>query len=698
MSILKLRDLSAFGVISDVDPYNIPTNAFSHAVNVRFDDGCIERAVVFRNIDSTGGSATELILTDGTTKLGNATGGGNLAAAFDGTTAQAAAASASLVSSTSIWVGHTLTTPKAIYKAVVYGTNDVGYVTGANPSITITLYGKNGTAPANGTDGTELGSVTFTDTADESGNPRTITVDNPLNETVYDHVFINIVQNGAAATMCVAEMDTYEAVHKDEPRFIVGFDGPSGFEELIIGYKDGSLAQWTVGGTEVDQSISGYTPADSDALFTACKLGGVLYVNRNDREPWDWKPGDTTFEELANWDSTWRANVIRSYNDCLIALNVVKGSDEYPTMVKTSDIATYGSVPGTWDHTDLTASATENILAEMKGDIVEGQSLGGSMILYTQLETWLMQADGSDSIYSYRRLFNDAGAMSCNCAVELEGKHYVFGYKDIWVHDGVGKESIVNSRVRKQIFTNLNFGLSYRCFTQANILLNEIYFCYNDGSAGEDMFGGVDGCNKAAVYNYKNNTWTFLTLPNVYAGTDLVIGNPLAYEDTSATYDELSVSYFNLDETSKRLPVMVGDVEADYSLTASLYGLDLDGDQSLLAFATDTDATLDWELHKDGCDLDELDLELRGYKNIVAIYPQCRLPDDSHTIEFAFGSSDTFGASASFDHDYQTFNNSELYKLDYKDAGRYLSMRARGGATTFKLSGVDFDVEVTGER
>jgi hypothetical protein len=541
MPIIHLRDLAAYGVVSDVDPYNIPTNAFSSALNVRFDDGSVDRGIIYRSIDTT---------------------------------------------------------------------------------------------------------------------------DN------------------------------------DEPRFVVTFTGPSDAEELIIGYKDGTLAQWTVGGSEVDTSISGYTPAESDGLFTACHLGGVLYVNRNDREPWDWKPGDTEFEVLANWDTGWRCNVLRSYNDCLVAFNITEDAASLPTGVRTSEIAEYGEVPTTWDETDPTNNATRNILAEMRGAIVEAQTLQSTMVIYTNLETWIMQADGSDTVYSYRRVFNDQGAMSANCAVELEGKHYVFGYRDIWVHDGVGKESISNSRVRKQVFTNLDYSLSHRCFVRANPVLSEIYFFYHDGAAAPENFFGVEGCNAAAVYNYKNNTWSFITAPNVYSGDSCVIGNPVTYEETTDTYDELSVSYFNLSEASKRVPVIVGDLSDTFGLVAKLYGMDLDGPQSILSFPSDEMATLNWYLEKDGCDLDELDLELRGYKNIVAIYPQARLSDDEQTIEFAFGSADYFGTNPLYT-DYMSYDNSTLSKLDYKSGGRYLSFKLRGvdgGRKTFRLSGMDFDVEITGER
>ena len=55
MSIIPVRDLGSVGVITDTSPYNIPLNGFSKAYNVRFDEGRVRRAPVFRKIkDSLG--------------------------------------------------------------------------------------------------------------------------------------------------------------------------------------------------------------------------------------------------------------------------------------------------------------------------------------------------------------------------------------------------------------------------------------------------------------------------------------------------------------------------------------------------------------------------------------------------------------------------------------------------------------------
>ncbi len=143
------------------------------------------------------------IITGGT-NIGNLTVNGGLAAAFDGVTNQGGGVCAA-VGGTNGYVGKSIS--KRVYGATVYGSNDNGY-DAANPSITITLYGKIGAAPANGTDGTILGSVTFTDTANESGNPHAITSND--NETVWAHTWINVT--GSTSNVLVAEAQIYESV------------------------------------------------------------------------------------------------------------------------------------------------------------------------------------------------------------------------------------------------------------------------------------------------------------------------------------------------------------------------------------------------------------------------------------------------------------------------------------------------------
>jgi hypothetical protein len=128
---------------------------------------------------------------------------------------------------------------------------------------------------------------------------------------------------------------------------------------------------------------------DAEAAWSGCTLAEVVYMNREDRVPWMLKPTDTLFSNLTGWNSTWRAKLIRSYASAIVALNLTKGGVRYPTMVKTSDIvADPGIPPSSWDETLTTNNATENLLTEMNGEIVDAATLGNSLILYSNSETW----------------------------------------------------------------------------------------------------------------------------------------------------------------------------------------------------------------------------------------------------------------------------------------------------------------------
>jgi hypothetical protein len=243
----------------------------------------------------------------------------------------------------------------------------------------------------------------------------------------------------------------------------------------------------------------------------------VVYVNREDRAPWFMRPTDTRFQgTLTGWNATWRAKLIRSYASAIVALNMTKGGVRYPTMVKTSDIVTDPGVePSTWDETDPTNNATENLLTEMNGEIVEAAPLGNSLILYSNLETWRMTADGSTDVYSYTRLPFSAGAISTNCVVEVNNRHYVFGANDIWMHDGLSMTSIADKRVRKWVYKNMNARLSARFFVSYNPSLNTISFNFISGDPYVGFNG--EGCNRAAVYSLTNETWVFDDLPLVHS-------------------------------------------------------------------------------------------------------------------------------------------------------------------------------------
>lgn len=144
-------------------------------------------------------------ITSGGTNIGNLTVNGGLAALFNNVNPATTANSACLGTTTSAWGGKTFAAPTIVEQITVYGSSDNGMVFGAGATnVTVSLYGKNGAAPVNGTDGgTLLG--TAGPTAD--ANNLAMNIVSSDQNTPWAHSWVNIVHNIAATTICVAELD-----------------------------------------------------------------------------------------------------------------------------------------------------------------------------------------------------------------------------------------------------------------------------------------------------------------------------------------------------------------------------------------------------------------------------------------------------------------------------------------------------------
>jgi hypothetical protein len=485
-------------------------------------------------------------------------------------------------------------------------------------------------------------------------------------------------------------------VGTSDPRF-VGVNNPnSGVNQLLLGYKNGRVFSYATG-TETDLSISGYVPSSAEGVWSETHLADVYYVNREDRVPWYFGAASSIFATLPNWDATWRTRLLRVCGSALIALNVTKGSTHTPTMVKTSSIPLAGAVPASWDHTNPATNATENIIAEMEGEIIDACALGNNLFIYGARETWRMVADGSTFVFDDERVFKNRGAINANCSVEVSGKHYVFGTDDIWMHDGVTDVSISEGLVRDFIFDNIDITKSNRCFVEYHPRLREVRFHY---SSGDDftVFRNADGCNRVAVLSLKDMTWTFDDAPFVYDAGNAHISSSLTYATVTGTYDTIGGSYVDQDESIRRTFVYVGDVSVPYGLSTSLYAFDAYGKGSTATAVVDPAATALRYLERDGIDLDEVGADLRGYKTVSTLYPQARLDADAAPLVFTCGAADYFDGDPVYGVG-GTYDGGEQYKLDPNVAGRYLAMKmSHSDYRNFSLSGFDIELLADGDR
>ena len=331
----------------------------------------------------------------------------------------------------------------------------------------------------------------------------------------------------------------------------------SSVDNVIIADDNGEV--YSVAGSEVEITKLGFTPSVGTTPWSIFSTNQVLYVNRIENTPKYLGPADANLQELPDWDSGWRAGSLVSYKDFIVALNVTKGASEFPSMVKWSSLSLAGQPPISWDEQDPNSSAGENILEDTDSTLIDGFILQDYLIIFTETQVWRMEFIGGSLIFRFRKLFDDGGIVNKNCAIEVEGKLYVFGTEDIYVTDGVNRQSIAEGRVKENIFRTLKAADHSVFFVAKHPVLNEIYFCY----ATEDTsaFPSPTRCNRAAIYNWEEDIWSFMDLPNV-AG--MVISSISQRQDTydgstPDTYETIGGSYSDQGDDLKLQLVAVTD-------------------------------------------------------------------------------------------------------------------------------------------
>lgn len=477
-----------------------------------------------------------------------------------------------------------------------------------------------------------------------------------------------------------------------EPKFSYGLTALTGYDTVIV--VDNTFDIFELSNGVFSQRYNG-SHSETNEPVTATTLADVQYINRRGLPPVHRAPNASSFTALPNWPTGYTASTIRSFGDFLLALGTVENTVSFPNRVRFSDPVVANAVPTTWDETDLTNSAGFNDLVQMQAPIIDGATLGSNFLVYSQDQVWGMEFVGGTFIFNFRKLFDDAGVINQNCIQEVEGKHYVFDRDDIYVTDGNTRTSICDGRVRDYIFSGLDNSKTSECFVVHNALLEEVYFCYH---SGDDMAVYTDGvhCNRAAVYNYKEDVWTFQDLPNVVSGSQANIDSVTSYADATQTYANVGGSYHDQESPYKRHPLVVS--RAGGGVTGSkVYGIDLVDDGSL-AQEMDTTVSQDVLLERIGLDLDDMGIPLAGYKVINRIYPQVSTNNSNGNFGFSFGAADTAIAFPNYGSS-TNFNALTDYKLDTRISGRYLSYRMTTDVPKdFAFSGMDVEVVVTGRR
>jgi hypothetical protein len=479
-----------------------------------------------------------------------------------------------------------------------------------------------------------------------------------------------------------------------ESAWIFSYLYPGSSDTIGIVDSTGRIFHW-INASMSEVTQVGFSGSSATIPFTTMMLAGVQYVNRSNMIPQRFLPSDTNYDDLENWTSDWRCRALRAFKDFPVALDVTKGANRYPTMIKWGNAAQYGAVSTSWDHTDPTTNAGENTPGDATSAWLDGLTLRNAFVMYNDTQVYSMTESLDFEVFNFRKLFDNRGIINTNCVVEVNNLHYVFDRNDIYVHDGVQHRSIVTGRVRKFIFDSIDLSSKDAFFVAHNPRHKEIKFFYRSGDELIGFPGGTK-CNRSAVYNYDSDTWTFYDHPNIVGATAVAISTFSTWADYTTAWDVTGGTWYESGSANTKHEVLLGLHASDVITDSRLYGFDLI-EGGLLPYPIDEDATLEGIAYRTGIDMDDSGEEIQAYKVVTAFYPQ--IEDFNGDGVYIKLSGALFNVATPTWETETNFDPSEDYKVDSRAGGRYLGWYIRCTATTdFRFTGFDADIQTTGRR
>lgn len=253
--------------------------------------------------------------------------------------------------------------------------------------------------------------------------------------------------------------------------------------------------------TNITRLSGAYTAAGTE-FWNGTILGGIPILNNGSDIPQYWPTYVVTDElaDMTNWPTTLRAKVIRSLGPFLVAANLTDNGTAYPHRVRWSHPADPGALPASWATNDATFLGGEIDLPDVEaGLIMDMLPLQGDMFIYKEGSVTRMRFIGGQSIFDFDTFLETVGLLAPRCVcLGPEGSSHVFASSDdLIVHNGSSSQSILDKRMRRYLFSQIDPASYGRSFIFANPLYDEVWFCYPENGSLQP--------NRAIIWNRGDN-------------------------------------------------------------------------------------------------------------------------------------------------------------------------------------------------
>lgn len=431
--------------------------------------------------------------------------------------------------------------------------------------------------------------------------------------------------------------------------------------------------------TDVTKTSNSTTYSNS-SRWQSEQLGTAMMFNNGVNVPQYMLPTGSRFADLPSWPSGVSTGCLKPYKSFLVMAGYDTASTKHPYTVRWSDEYDPAGVPSDYNIASTTNLAGENRLSGSNGELVDQLTLNNSQIIYAERGVFAMDFIGAPLVFAFRELFSDDGILNRGACASFLNQHLVVGHNDIYVHDGNQKQSIVDKKVRKTFFNGIRDKRSVYCQTIND--RSEVWICYADSDASD-----AETANRALVYNWAQNAFTFIDLPNLRALTlSERMDSSGGWDDTSGTWGQTSLYWSNASQNTQASSLQLfgaGYVASKIYLMNSTHGVA--GTSVMNSYLEATKIDLDTVL---GSATDTI-------KQINGILPQI---EGQGTVNVSVGVSSTPQSGVSWKAT-KTYNIETDHKIDVRASGRYFALRVESTSDEdyWRLTGLDIDIkEVAG--
>jgi hypothetical protein len=460
--------------------------------------------------------------------------------------------------------------------------------------------------------------------------------------------------------------------------------------------------------TDISRTVGGNYAATESQKWNGCVFGGIAVFNNGVDEPQYWVPSaanDCTALSAAAgaapWTAAHRVANLRSFGRFLVGIDCTIGGVRYPQAVRWSHPADPGALPTSWDYTAATSKAGLYPLSDATGILVEQRIIRDVNMLYTTDQVWQMRFVGGADVMGFSPIFHEQGILGPNCMARYKKDtemHIVLGGDDIYVHNGQSASSILEPKLRRWFFQQLDPNYYARSFVVANPAYNEVWVCIPENGAEQPSL--------ALVFNWKTGAIGFRDLLKASSGADTRTTTPTAGTPciTPGLIEQLSAETWDADTGTWDSDTTLWDGRISNPATPRL--LMADRSTGKRTFLLDDTTQFDgssfaWSLERVGLAIGGQDrqgapkVDTEMVKLLTEIWPRVDAPTGT-VLTIEVGTQDTPDSGVSWSSPYSYTVGTDLYVPTY-ESGKFLSFRfSDSGGVSMRLLGYAMEISPIG--